>query len=213
MAIQTIKLSDCMDIQPGMSIKQRLEHDPEGEAQVLTPGHLSGKLIYSFKEQHTLKMNLERGIDKYQIIKGDVLFISRGQSNYASYTDSVNGLTVANNTIYRLRPIKPDSVDPLYVAWSLNQAPMQAAISMIRTGSGAPIVQRKNFCDLAIPLPPLAKQRKLGELGQLFEQQQLLQQQLLNNTEQYHRAIGQRCLTALLNTNTTTHNSTLQETT
>lgn len=201
MTIKTIKISDCMDVQPGMSIKQRLEHDADGEAQVLTPAHLSGKLSYSYNEQHLLRMNLTRSVSKYEVRSGDVVFISRGQTNYSSYIDSVPSPTVINNTIYRLRSLDSGFIDPLYVAWSLNQAPLQAAISMIRTGSGAPIVQRKNFCDLVIPLPSIERQRQLAELGQLLEEQELLYQQLLDNTKHYSRAIGQQCLTQLSNAN------------
>ncbi len=85
-------------------------------------------------------------------------------------------------------------VDPGYLAWCLNQAPIQARITQIRTGAGTPIVQRKVFADITIPVPSLDRQRQLTALGDLMAKEQRIRKNLVEESNKLHRALGQQLL-------------------
>jgi len=129
------------------------------------------------------------------VLVGDVLFISRGTRNCAAVVEFVPEDTVASATFYILRPTA--QVDPGYLAWCLNQPPVQAQISQVRTGAGTPIVQRSVFADIMIPLPPVIEQKRLAELGQLMRKEQELRKKLAEATENYHKAIGSKLISQL----------------
>jgi len=106
--------------------------------------------------------------------------------------ESVSDPTVVSATFYILRP-HPD-IDPAYLAWCLNQAPIQTRIAQVRTRAGTSIIQRRIFAEIALPVPPLEKQRKLAELGGLMAKEHMLRQALVVQTDRLHRALGERLL-------------------
>ena len=105
---------------------------------------------------------------------------------------SVPDVAVASATFYILHP--HEGMDPGYLAWCLNQAPIQARIAQVRTGAGTPIVQRKVFADITIPVPSLGKQRQLAALGDLMAQEQRIRKNLVEESNKLHRALGQQLL-------------------
>lgn len=186
------KIGYCAKVLPGYALKARAVHEPEGTHQVVMAKHLTECMPYRYSNDKELRITLKGSPDKYRIHKGDVLFVSRGIRNCAAVIESVPDRTVASSTFYILRC--KSGVDPGYLAWCINQPLIQALISQIRTGAGTPIVQRSLFADIQIPLPPLAKQKRLAELGGLMAKERELQKKLFSTTEVYHRVIGNKLL-------------------
>jgi len=186
------RIADCAEVLPGYALKARVEHEPEGSHQVILGKHLSEGLPYQYTPEHELRITPKGPVDKYRVRIGDVLFVSRGSRNQAAVVESVPDPTVASATFYILRP--RHGIDPAYLAWCLNQAPIQAHITQVRTGAGTPIVQRSVFAKLTLPLPPLNKQRMLAELGALMAQEHITRQALVEQTDRLHRALGEQLL-------------------
>lgn len=192
MGTYMIRIADCAKVLPGYALKARAEHEPEGGFQVVMAKHLSDGMFYRYVPGHELRMTPKGKAEKYRVLVGDVLFISRGARNCAAVVESVPEDTVASATFYILRPTA--RVDPGYLAWCLNQPPTQAQISQVRTGAGTPIVQRSVFADIVIPLPPMIKQKHLAALGRLMARELELLKQLANLTKTYHKAIGSKLI-------------------
>lgn len=195
MHAQMKRIADCAQVLPGYALKARAVHEPEGPYQVVMAKHLTESMPYRYTDDQELRITLKGSAEKYRIHKGDVLFVSRGVRNSAAVIESVPHHTVASSTFYILR-CQPGA-DPDYLAWCINQAPIQSQISRIRTGAGTPIVQRSDFGNIEIPLPPLDKQRRFAELGALMAKERELQNKLFSATEVYHRAMGNRLLAKL----------------
>jgi len=189
------RIADCAEVLPGYALKARAEHEPEGSFQVVMAKHLSDCMPYRYVSDHELRMTPKGNAEKYRALVGDVLFISRGTRNCAAVVESVPEDTVASATFYILRP--KSEVDSGYLAWSLNQPPVQAQIGQVRTGAGTPIVQRSVFADIMIPLPPMNEQKRLAELGELMRKEQELRKRLVDATENYHKAIGSKLISQL----------------
>ncbi len=196
MSVQMTRIADCAEVLPGYALKARAEHESEGTHQVILGKHLSEGRPYRYIPEHELRITPKGSVDKYRVSTGDVLFISRGSRNHAVKVESVPDTAVASATFYILHP--HDGIDAGYLAWCLNQAPVQAQIGQVRTGAGTPIVQRKVFADITIPVPSLNKQRQLVALDDLMAQEQQIRQKLMKKTNTLHRALGQQILQSLM---------------
>jgi restriction endonuclease S subunit len=190
------RIGDCAQVLPGYALKARAEHEPAGTHQVIMGKHVGDVLSYAYSPEHELRISPGGPMDRYLVKAGDVLFISRGSRNHAAVVESVPEPTVASATFFILHPCR--NVDPAYLAWCLNQPPIQAHIAQVRTGAGTPIVQRKVFSDIAIPIPSPVRQRTLAELGSLMEKELVLRKELVSQTEQLHRAAGKRLLQRMM---------------
>lgn len=195
MGAQTKRILDCAEVLPGYALKARAEHEPEGAYQVLMAKHVNDCLPYRYSQDHELRMNLKWRAEKYRVFVGDVLFVSRGIRNCAAAVEAVPENTIASSTFYILRP--NNQIESSYLAWCLNQPPVQAQISQVRTGSGTPIVQRVIFGDIKIPIPSLAEQKPLAELSKLMIEEQTLRKRLVEATDTYHKAIGTKIISQL----------------
>lgn len=193
------RIENCADILPGYSLKARAEHEPEGSYQVIMAKHVKGCAPYNYTNDDKLRMSPKSKAEKYKVRQGDILFISRGTRNCAAVIESIPENTIASGTFYIVRP--HDSVLPAYLAWCLNQPQIQSQISQIRTGAGTPIVQRANFKNIKIPLPSLGKQKQIGELATLMAQELQLRKQLVETTETYQKALGQKLISELCQKN------------
>jgi len=196
-AARNVRLDECAEVLPGFSVRGRLTHDPEGTHQVVLTRHLTDGEPYSYLPSHELRLTPHTSPDSYQVQSGDVLFMSRGTANRAWVITSVPENTIAPVSFYILRP--KAGVDGGYLAWYLNQAPAQAAIAGIRTGAGAPIVQRQVFQALAVVLPTPARQRQIADLGVLMAREARLRGALDEATRREHLSIGTTIINQLRN--------------
>jgi len=196
MTIKNVRIEDCADVQPGFSAKSAIVNDPEGSLQVIAAQHITKGEVYRYNEDHLLLITPPKFYEKYLITAGDILFMSRGISNYAVLIESVPNPTIAPLTFLIIRP-KRDVLSE-YLAWYLNQDMMKAQLNEIRAGAGTPMIPSKEFRELSIPLPPLATQKKIAELGRLQMREKQLLQELADETERLHQAIGR---SLLLNSN------------
>ncbi len=196
MHAQLTRIADCAEVLPGYALKARAEHEPEGTHQVIMGKHLAQHidqgLLYRYLPEHELRITPRGSLEKYRVREGDVLFVSRGSHNCAAVVESVPDPTVASATFYILRP--RNGIDSAYLAWCLNQPPTQARIAQVRTGAGTPIIQRRIFAELTLPVPPLDHQRKLAELAKLMTKERILRQALVQQTDRLHRALGEKLL-------------------
>jgi hypothetical protein len=100
---------------------------------------------------------------KSEIRQGDVLFLAKGQDNFAySVARSVNHVLAANS-FYILRPNKA-MILPDYLAWWLNQKHAQEYIKLNRSGSSLPFLSVSALSCLEVPIPNFEMQRKIGDL-------------------------------------------------
>jgi hypothetical protein len=192
MNAQMTRIADCAEVLPGYALKVRAEHEPEGSCQIMLGKHLSERQPYNYVSKHELRITPRGPVEKYRVNTGDVLFVSRGSRNQAAVVESVPEGAIASSTFYILHP--HEGIDPGYLAWCLNQTPVQAQIGQVRTGAGTPIVQRKVFADIRIPVPSLDQQRKLAAMGDLMAQELRIRNRLVVESKKLHRALGQQLL-------------------
>lgn len=190
--VQIQRLGDIAEVLAGYSTGKSLVHDPDGTHQVVLSKHLTPGLPYSYRDEDAFRIRpssagtrvssepLWRNISRYELRRGDVLFMSRGTRNVATLIEVIPSHSIAPVSFFIIRFREPDllsqngSPDPAYLTWYLNARKAQNEIATIRTGAGTPIVQRAAFSDLEIPLPAVATQRQIGALGESMVRERIL---------------------------------------
>lgn len=183
-----VKIEECADVRPGYSAKSAIVNEPGGTLQVIAAQHITKGVPYRYHQDHALLIMPPKFYDKYTVTAGDILFMSRGTNNYAVLIESVPDPAIAPLTFFIIKA-KQNAL-PEYLAWYLNQEGMKERLNEIRAGAGTPMIPSKEFRELSIPLPPLATQQKIAELGRLQIREKQLVQQLCDETDRLHKAIG-----------------------
>lgn len=96
----------------------------------------------------------------------DVVFLSRGQKNFAFALPELPSPTLAGSYFFVLRPNQ--TVTGAYLAWYLNQPAAQHHFKRLATtGAHMPVVTRDVIQSLRVPVPDLKIQRQIIELNAL----------------------------------------------
>ena len=189
MKANLVALKECAEVLPGFSTKGALVHNPAGTHQVIIAKHITSGKPYRFIEAHKLCITPGKGIDRYLLNPGYILFMSRGNGNYSVLLDEFPQPAIAPSTFYILKP--KENIFPAYLAWCLNQIPFQSKLKEIRTGAGTPMVPRKELAGIRIYLPPFETQKQIARLGILMTKEEVIRRQLLEETKRYHKLLGQ----------------------
>jgi restriction endonuclease S subunit len=96
----------------------------------------------------------------------DVVFLSRGQKNFAFSLPDLPHPTFASSYFFVLRP--EAKITGPYLAWCLNQPAAQRHFAKLgTTGAHMPIITRDVIETLKVPLPDLETQQRVAELDSL----------------------------------------------
>ena len=154
-------LGDISEIQVGYQSREGIRAHLDGSHFLLQ--------VRDFNNLHQVDWsNLTRftpasSMTKSEIQPGDVLFLAKGQDNFACPVNRVTNHVLAANSFYILRPDQA-TILPDYLAWWLNQAPAQEFIQLNRSGSSLPFLSVSALSRLEVRIPPIKVQRKIGEL-------------------------------------------------
>lgn len=126
----------------------------------------------------------------YQVNNGDVLFQARGFHHYAININQCPANVLASSTFYIIR-IKSNRLKPGYLAWWLNQAPVQNYLKEKAGKSYLSFVSVKILANVMIELPSEEIQDNIEKLTSLTKKEKKLMNELINNRE---KLINQCCL-------------------
>jgi len=180
-------LNQVARVQIGYQSRGRVEPDPQGRYRLIQikdlddEGRLCVQGVYRITPEGS---NPER----YQVNQGDVLFLSRGNRNFATLVDVNLQDTIAAAYFFILKP-DGATVLPQYLAWYINSAPAQQFIqSLARRGTYMPVVPKSALEKLPIDVPPLRVQKTIVELDNLTKKERSLLQELEERRAELIRA-------------------------
>lgn len=161
------KIKDIADIRIGYQFRRKIRTEPEGTHAIIQMRDFDDNKNLNYRELSWVK--LAELPDKYLVEKDDVLFLSRGHSNFAySITDQLES-TIAASYFFILK-VKSDNVLPEYLAWCINQSPAQKQLhSSARRGTHMPLVPKSAFEDLKVHVPDIKTQKSIVELNRLLD--------------------------------------------
>lgn len=175
-----MKLKNIASIYSGLSFREKIIHNPEGDVGVVQMRDLISEYTEIDSELDKISDN---GIKpKYFLDSGDILIVSKGANNHAILFDSFPIKAIASASFFTVK-IKSDIISPEYLHWYLNHPLAQNELKKQQSGTYTPSLKITALQDLEISLLPIEKQRKVGKLHQLHLREKKLQNQLIENKQ------------------------------
>ncbi|MBT1690165.1 restriction endonuclease subunit S [Dawidia soli] len=155
----------------GYSFRSKLSHTPGGNAHVLQMKDLEDH--YSRVGTSLTCIRTDTVPDKFLLHAGDVLFLAKGANNYALAYTPVLPRVIPASAFFILRP-NLQKVDPGYLAWYINQAPVQQYLKAHAVGKHTPNINKDVLARITLPVPPLARQQTIAAIDRLRREEMLL---------------------------------------
>ncbi len=179
-------LHEIAVVRPGYLSRGRVDSEPNGTHYLLQAKDVTedgGVLLGRAARFHP-----ERKPGLYQVSRGDILVVARGQGHRAHHIDQDLPNALAAATFYILRPDR-EHIIPGYLTWWLNRPRVQAEIDAGSRGTTIGYIGRETLESLNVPIPPLSVQQNIEHLLSLWRKKQSLQLEIDRKREQCIQAV------------------------
>ncbi len=194
--MQLTSLASVCEILPGYPFRGKVPEAEGSDIRVVQIKDVSVELGIRWDGCQTTTLTGKK--DPGWLRPGDVLFVAKGNRNFAVSVDhSIEQAAiqaVAAPVFYLLRC--HTQLLPEYLAWWLNQEPSQRYFEQNAEGSQVKSIRRSVLAETPLALPALRQQAALAALQQNLRQQQQTLQQLISNGVQLQRRIANDFLAA-----------------
>lgn len=187
-------LRELAEIRAGLHFRGKVEHDPAGNVALVQIKDLDDELRFGGGELS--RVHIEKP-DLYLLMRGDVLFVSRGaRLGAAEISEELEG-SIATGSFFVLRP-KPESrVLPAYLAWAINAPNVQAQLRRMGQGSNVQMLRRADLEELALDVPPLEIQRAIVALEEVARTERRLMNELCDKRSTLAQAVASRAVSSI----------------
>jgi restriction endonuclease S subunit len=165
----------------GYSFRNKVEHDPNGDLDVIQMKDL--EMNYTRIGTGLIKIDSSTISPKYLLEKGDVLLVAKGGNNFAILFDLDLPKAIASSAFFVLRP-NPKLINPGYLAWYINQKPVQQYFIDNRVGTYMPNINKNTILGIEIKVPEKITQERIVEMDALQKREYLLSNELLLKRKQ-----------------------------
>ena len=173
--MQKTLLKEIAAIGSGQSFRHKIEDNPNGTCWVIQMKDISNEqLSISGKP---LSINIEDVNPNQLLAKGDILFMAKGNNNFAVRYDS-DKPAVAVSLFFIIRPNR-DIINPEFLTWLLNSSSVQSYFYERRLGASVGNIRKDTLENLEINIPHIKQQAKIATLNRLMKKEELLTQQYL----------------------------------
>lgn len=124
------------------------------------------------------------------LVSGDVLFVARGNHYYATALQAVPNRSVCGPHLYHLRLKHGSAVLPKFLAWQINQPPIQRLLRQAAEGTNQLSIRRAELEALLVSVPSLAVQEQIVRLVEATARERTLLNQLILNRERQLSALA-----------------------
>lgn len=164
----------------GYSFRNRVEDEPEGDLKVIQMKDLSDN--YALINSGLSSVSSDKINSKLFLKKHDVLFLAKGSNNYAvEYTHDFEK-AIASAAFFVVRP-DVDKVVPAYLAWYINQLPVQQYLKENMAGTYVPNINKSTIEGIMIALPSMAMQQKIVLIERLRKQEEALMNKIIDKRQ------------------------------
>ncbi len=115
---------------------------------------------------------------------GDILFVPRGSRFFAASIDAPPEPAVCGPHLVHLRLHAGVGVLPAFLAWQVNQPPLQRQLRAAAEGSSQLSIRIAEIEALQIAIPPLAQQMRIVALTEAVLRERQVLTRLIQNREQ-----------------------------
>lgn len=168
-------------VQVGVPFRAGLDAALDGHTHVIQMRDTSSPVVST---ENLARADVQLKGGHHQVLPGDILFRSRGQSTTASIVREAPPNTIAAAPLMRVRVTATDIILPEYLNWYLNQRPAQTYFTNNAKGTMQMMVDKATLENLEVAVPSLEKQHQIIALADLMDREQRLMQTLSNKHRQ-----------------------------
>jgi hypothetical protein len=179
---EAVRLGALAEIRAGYPFRGPVEQVSEGPVGVVQMRDLT--LDGSVRWADVVRTELAGRRVPDWLVPGDLLLVARGNRYYAASLAEVPGRAVCGPHLFHLRLKSGAPVLPEFLAWQINQSPLQRVLRKAAEGSSQLSIRRPELEALQISVPSMSNQKKVAQLaGQALRERDLLTS-LIRNREQ-----------------------------
>ena len=183
------RIKDIADIYLGYPFRGAVKSAPDGDSWVVQPRDIDDCYSITWDANTMTKTTLTGRKEPNYLQEGDVLFLARGNNNYASAVINPFENAVCSPIFFQLR-LKEKALLPGFLAWQINQAPVQKQLMRTTEGTLQKNVSKMILQDIEIAIPSVNTQQSVIKLANCFFEQIRTHQQLIENTKLAMTAIA-----------------------
>ena len=116
---------------------------------------------------------------------GQVLFVARGNHNFAIFLEDVPRGTICSPHFYQIIVKDESLLNAKFLSWWINQRPAQKYLETFAEGSTTLSIRREILENLTVAIPPLAEQNDIILLDRSFQEERVIFEQLHENNMTY----------------------------
>lgn len=177
-----IKLHEIVDIKTGITFRNRLLDNLEGEVEVIQMkdvdmhGNISDKLVH---------ISAELVKPKHLLIPGHIILLAKGKYTSACLISETEKKLVVSSAFFTLKVKQEQRVLPEYLQWFLNQPEARDYFKSFASGTSMFTLPMSVLKNLLVPLPDIHMQEKVVRMVRLRNQEKTLVFQLEEEKEKY----------------------------
>lgn len=184
-------LQEVAHIQAGYLSRGRIAAIPDGSHRLIQAKDVSQS--NGVQVATAIRFHPERSPDVYEVTRGDILLVARGNIHDAHLVIAELKNTLASSIFHIIRP-KKDAVLPAYLAWWLNQPDAQAEIHAAAGGTGISYLSRPAVERLQVICPPRSVQERIVKTLDLWKRQKAIQAAIDSRRENMIQFLCRRSL-------------------
>jgi restriction endonuclease S subunit len=169
------------DLFSGYSFREKVENEPDGDILVIQMKDIRNYTVIDAASMTRVKSDDIN--PKYHLESGDILFICKGSNNFALVYDLQVPKAIAASAFFVLRA-DITKVDATYLAWYINQTPVQRYLHDNMAGSYIPNINKATVEGIQIEVPSLEFQKKIVEVERLRKQESYLMTEIIKKRKE-----------------------------
>jgi len=167
-------------IYTGYSFRNKVVHSEVGDLPVIQMKNVDYK-HYSINPQLTT-IDSSKIKDNSYLMKNDILFVAKGSNNCAIEYVLDLSRAIASSAFFIIRPDR-NKVVPAYLAWCINQPPVQQYLKENTVGTYTPNINKNVIEGIMVSLPSKSIQEKIAMIDQLRKKEYLLMELISQKRE------------------------------
>lgn len=190
----TIPLAKCAHLVASHPFRGQIEDIPSGSVRVIQMKDVDPVEGVNWAGMSQTELTGRKGADWLE--EGDVIFVPRGTRFYAACLSAPPGPTVCGPHLYHLRVKTESWLLPRFLAWQINQPPIQRKLRAAAEGTSQLSIRRAELEALPICVPSINEQQSIVDLVDLATRERRLFEELIRNRDLQLEAIAASLATA-----------------
>jgi restriction endonuclease S subunit len=177
-----LKLHEITDIKTGITFRNRLLDNLEGEVEVIQmkdvdiEGNISENLVH-------ISADLVK--PKHLLQAGQIILLAKGKYTSACLIKESDKKLVISSAFFSLKVKPGQKLLPEFLQWYLNQPEARSYFKSFASGTSMFTLPMSVLKNLSVPLPDLSMQEKVVRMVHLRNQEKALVLQLEDEKEKY----------------------------